>query len=152
MTEEGRFDEAEALLAAIVETGEPEVPWRLAEVLLAVGKGPDAERHIELARVTYDELLRKYPLAYADHGAEFYLAAGNDPARALELARLNLDNRPTLRAFEQAVAAAAAAGDHAAASDFTEAAKNRWGATRAFRTSSLQERPERNGHRHAPSP
>jgi hypothetical protein len=102
--------------------------------------------------VIYVELLRKYPLAYADHGAEFYLAAGNDPARALELARLNLENRPTLRAFEQSVAAATAAGDRAAASNMVEAATNRWGATKAFETSSLQEQLQWNGHRHAPSP
>jgi hypothetical protein len=152
LTEECRVDEAEALLAAIVDTGDPEVPWRLAEVFLAVGKGPDAERQIELARVIYVELLRKYPLAYADHGAEFYLAAGNDPARALELARLNLENRPTLRAFEQSVAAATAAGDRAAASKLVEAATNRWGTTKAFETSSLQERLQWNGDRHAPSP
>jgi hypothetical protein len=55
-------------------------------------------------------------LAFADHGAEFYLGSGNDAARAIELARINVANRPTLRALKQAQATALASGDiHVAA-------------------------------------
>ena len=42
-------------------------------------------------------LFAVFPLAFADHATEFYLAIGDDK-RAAELARLNLDNRPTKRA------------------------------------------------------
>ena len=59
----------------------------------------------------FEALLEKHPLAFADHGAEFYAGSGNDARRALELARINVANRPTLRAFEQAHAIAIAAGD-----------------------------------------
>jgi hypothetical protein len=45
-------------------------------------------------------------LAFADHAAEFYAGSGNDRRRALELARANAANRPTLRAITQAQAIA----------------------------------------------
>jgi tetratricopeptide (TPR) repeat protein len=137
LAEDGRLAEAEALLAAILDTGDPEVHWRLAEVCLAMPDPHEAERHLERAGAIYRELLEKHPLAYADHGAEFYLAGGNDPVRAFELARLNLDNRPTLRAFELAAKAADAAGERVAASEIFEACRKRWGGMKSFRNSSL---------------
>lgn len=47
----------------------------------------------------YDALLAKHPLAFADHAAEFFLAAG-ELERARELAKMNVDNRRTPRAIE----------------------------------------------------
>lgn len=44
-------------------------------------------------------LIAQAPLAFADHATEFYLAAGANPTRALKLAIANLENRPTLAAF-----------------------------------------------------
>jgi hypothetical protein len=152
LTQEGRFAEAEALLVAIVDAGDPEVHWRLAEVCLAAGERRDAERHLERARAGYAELLGKHPFAYADHAAEFYLGGGHEPARALELARLNLDNRPTLRAFEQAFDAANAAGDRVAASAILDAGRMRWGATKGFRSSSLFRAMKKSESRHADLP
>jgi tetratricopeptide (TPR) repeat protein len=139
LTEEGRLAEAEALLVTMIDIGDPEVRWRLSEVCSETGSQHEAERHLERARTLYDELLGKYLLAFADHGAEFYLAVGNDPARALDLALLNLDNRPTLRAFELAFEAANVAGDRVGASEIFEASKKRWGATKAFANSSRLE-------------
>ena len=92
---------------------------------------------LRVARDGFESLLAKHPLAFADHGAEFYLGSGDDPRRALELARLNLANRPTLRAFEQAVAAARAAGDSNAAGRLRHEASELWGSTVAFRISPL---------------
>jgi tetratricopeptide (TPR) repeat protein len=147
-----RFAEAEELLAAIRDTGDPEVHWRLAEVCAATGDPREAERELERAGAIYRELLEKHPLAYADHGAEFYLTGGNDPVRALGLARLNLDNRPTPRAFALAIEAANAARDRAAVSEISEAWKNHWGATAAFRNPPLREQSEGSEDRHADSP
>jgi hypothetical protein len=56
--------------------------------------------------VGFEELLRRYPLAFADHAAEFYAGSGDDCRRALELARANVANRPTRRAIKQARAIA----------------------------------------------
>jgi hypothetical protein len=55
----------------------------------------------------FEALLDKHPLAFADHAAEFYAGSGNDCRRALELARMNVANRPTRRAVRQADAIAA---------------------------------------------
>ena len=98
--DEGRTHDATALLAPALESGDPEVSWRLADVAHAAGDHREAALHLAAARSGFEALLAKHPLAFADHGAEFYLGSGDDPARAFELARLNLANRPTARAFE----------------------------------------------------
>src|SRR4029077_16614569 len=66
--------------------------------------------------------LERHLLAFADHGAEFYAGSGGDLRRALELARVNADNRPTLRALEHAYIIAISADDAAAAFEFLSAA------------------------------
>ena len=91
---------ARALLSPVLESGDPEVPWRLADVAIAVGDDEELASHLEAARAGFEALLAKHPLAFADHAAEFYLGSGSDARRAFELARLNLANRPTARAFE----------------------------------------------------
>ena len=107
--------DAEALLVPALSSRDPEVRWRLADVLTAQGRFEEAEMQLEVARSDFDELLRKHPLAFADHAAEFYAASGDDPGRALELARMNVANRPTRRAVTQAYAIAARVDKAAAA-------------------------------------
>jgi hypothetical protein len=96
-----------------------------------------AYQHMQLARSGFESLLARHLLAFADHGAEFYAGSGNDHGRALELARVNLANRPTLRAFEQAHSIAISVGAAEAASGFLAEAIKHWGGTCAFRASSL---------------
>ena len=96
----GRTKEAEALLLPAIPSGDPEVHWRLADVLARMGRLADAEAQMQTARSGFESLLEKHLLAFADHGAEFYSGSGNDAQRAFELASINLANRPTLRAFE----------------------------------------------------
>jgi hypothetical protein len=84
----------------VLESGDPEVAWRLADVSLAADDSAEASIRLEIARAGFEGLVAKFPLAFADHAAEFYLGSGDDPARALALAKMNLDNRPTSRAFE----------------------------------------------------
>jgi tetratricopeptide (TPR) repeat protein len=134
---DGGAEEAEALLIAAIPSGDPEVHWRLADVLVAMRRTAEAEDQLEVARSGFEALLSKHLLAFADHGAEFYSSSGENPKRAFELAEINLANRPTLHAFEQAYAAANEAGEIEAAYELTVAARKRWGATRAFRLSPL---------------
>jgi tetratricopeptide (TPR) repeat protein len=103
---------AEKLLTAAVASGDPEVHWRLAEAMAAQGKVSEAETQLAEARSGFERLLEKHLLAFADHGAEFYAAGGNDIHKALELARINVANRSTLRAVEQAQAIASQAALH----------------------------------------
>ena len=133
----GRLKEAEELLSPAVPCGDPEVLWRLADVLFAMGRFGDAEIHTEAARSEFELLLGKHLLAFADHGAEFYFSGGYDVQRAFELASINLANRPTLRAYEQAYATAVDAGRTDASSEILAAAEKCWGGTLAFRVSPL---------------
>jgi tetratricopeptide (TPR) repeat protein len=133
----GRTGDAEALLIPAISTGDPEVCWRLADVMEATERFADAEAQMQAARSGFEVLLGKHLLAFADHGAEFYSGSGNDARLALELACLNVANRPTLRAFEQAYAAAVGVGEPHVASEILAAAGKRWGGTAAFRLSPL---------------
>ena len=133
----GRFEEAEALLSPTVASGDPEVNWRLADVMAAMGNLPGAELQMQAARSGFEELLKKHPLAFADHGAEFYSGSGNDAERAFELARTNVQNRPTLRAFEQAHETALGCGHSDAAEEILTSAEQRWGTTLVFESSAF---------------
>jgi tetratricopeptide (TPR) repeat protein len=127
-----RTEDAEALLIPAVSSGDPEVSWRLADVMFAMGRFANAEAQMQAARSGFEVLLGKYLLAFADHGAEFYSASGNDAGRAFELASVSLANRPTLRAFELAYATAVGAGVSDVAGDILAAAKKRWAASPSF--------------------
>jgi tetratricopeptide (TPR) repeat protein len=133
----GNAADAEALLVPAVSSGDPEVNWRLADVLAAMERHEEAEAQMQAARSGFETLLNKYLLAFADHGAEFYSGSGNDLQRAFELAMVNLANRPTLRAFEQAYKTAIGAGETQAASELLISARKRWGGTDGFGRSPL---------------
>ena len=63
--------------------------------------------------------------------------AAMTPPSALDLARINVANRPTLRAFEQAHDIAVNAGDMEAASQILAEATMRWGSATVFGSSRL---------------
>jgi len=117
---QNRMGDAEALLLPALSSRDPEVNWRLADVLTAQGRFEEAERQLDAARSGFDRLLGRHLLAFADHAAEFYAGSGNNGRRAFELARTNVANRPTRRAVKQADAIALIA-DAAGASDPHEA-------------------------------
>jgi tetratricopeptide (TPR) repeat protein len=122
---EGRLGEAESLLRRVIAIGDPEVDWRLADVLAAQCEFAEAEARMMAAHSGFESLLGRHLLAFADHGAEFYAGSGGDLRRAIELARVNTDNRPTVRALEQAYFIAISADDAAAAFEFRSAATRR---------------------------
>jgi tetratricopeptide (TPR) repeat protein len=132
---QGRVDEAESILRPAIACGDPEVAWKLADVLKFSGRAAEAEQHLETARSTFEKLLNRHLLAFADHGAEFYAGSGNDAHRAIELARVNVANRPTLRSLAQAHAIALSAGDTDTALELHVVATRRWGAIPAFGSS-----------------
>lgn len=115
--------DAEALLLPALTSRDPEVRWRLADVLIAQERLDEAKMQLDAARFGFDELLDRHLLAFADHAAEFYAGSGNDHRRALELARTNAANRPTCRAVRQVQTIAVSAGEAAAAGDLHEARK-----------------------------
>lgn len=133
-----RFEEAEALLSPVTSSGDPEVTWRRADVMAAMGNLAGAELQMQAARSGFESLLENYVFAFADHGAEFYAGSGNDAERAFELARINLKNRPTLRALEQAHETALGCGKCDAAEEILSSAEQSWGTTLAFQSSPLR--------------
>jgi tetratricopeptide (TPR) repeat protein len=96
-----KSSDAEALLVPVLSSRDPEVRWRLADVLTSQGRFGEAETQLESARIGFEELLGRHLFAFADHAAEFYAGSGNDYRRALELARTNVANRPNRRAVKQ---------------------------------------------------
>jgi len=135
--ESGNLAEAEALLVPALSSGDPEVNWRLADVLAAMERPVESETQMQASRAGFETLLNEYLLAFADHGAEFYSGSGNDSRRAFELAMVNLANRPTSRAFEQAYDTAIGAGEIQAASELLISARKRWGGIHGFARSPL---------------
>jgi hypothetical protein len=133
----GQLSEALALLTPAVGTGDPEICWRRSDVMARQGKLADAEAQMHAARSGFEYLLERHVLAFADHAAEFYAESGIDLRRALDLACLNVANRPTLRAFQQAHAIAVSAGDVNVATELLAEARRRCGTSAAFRSSPM---------------
>ena len=119
-TTQEQAGEAEALLAPVLSSRDPEVPWRFADLLILQERFEKAKTQLDVARCRFNDLLNKHLLAFADHAAEFYASSGNDRGRALELARANVANRPTRRAVQQMDAIAASVDEiSAVATDST---------------------------------
>jgi len=108
------FDLAIALLIPLAATSDdPDYAAQLARICVDAGYPDDARYWRERAAARYAELIAVHPEAFADHAAEFWLAAGGDPRKALPLARMNLEIRNTPRAcslLSRAIAADEAAG------------------------------------------
>jgi tetratricopeptide (TPR) repeat protein len=136
---QGHLGEVEAMLgnraAALdhlrplaLHADDPYYAAQLARILAARGTSTGARERAEAAHrrdiavQRYEELLAKHPEAFADHGAEFYLGAGGDAKRALDLARKNLDLRVTPRSVGLALLAALVAADGVAACDYADRA------------------------------
>jgi tetratricopeptide (TPR) repeat protein len=129
----GKFDLAIALLDPLAATSDdPDYAAQLARIYADAGHPDDSRYWRARAAARYDELIAVHPEAFADHAAEFWLAAGGDPDKALRLAKVNLEVRKTPRAYvllSRAIAAGEAAGawcfshpqsSHSATSSATE--------------------------------
>ena len=113
------FDLAIALLIPLATTSDdPDYAAQLARICAHAGYPDDARYWRERAAARYDELIAVHPEAFADHAAEFWLAAGGDPGKALTLARLNLEIRKTPRAYVL-LSRAIGAGEAASAGCFS---------------------------------
>jgi tetratricopeptide (TPR) repeat protein len=88
----GEHAAAIARVRRVVDAEDPEPSGKLAVWL----EGEEAARHREQTIQRYEALLARHPLAFADHGAEFFAAIG-DVDRARELAAQDLTNRSTPR-------------------------------------------------------
>ena len=81
---------------------------------------------VDRSRVDVNAAARVRTL-FADHAAEFYLGSGNNAERALELALLNLQNRATIGAYEQAIEAAKVTSNIELVKKLTSEFTQKWG-------------------------
>jgi tetratricopeptide (TPR) repeat protein len=109
---EAELGEPEAALARLyplaISSDDPDYAAQLARILAEMGRTDASRAWRQLAAARYDELIAAHPEAFADHAAEFWLVSGNDPEKALRLAKLNLQVRKTPRAYELLTQALAA--------------------------------------------
>ncbi|EPE96387.1 tetratricopeptide repeat protein [Rhizobium grahamii] len=92
----GQLDVAEALVEPLLEiSDDPEYRAVYAEILAARGRRTATQ--IDLVAESYERLLARWPEAYADHAATFFIGIGNRPKRGLELALINFKLRDTPR-------------------------------------------------------
>jgi len=96
------------LCSLAVSSDDPDYAAQLARILGDAGRAHESRHWSRLAAARYDELVASYPEAFADHAAEFWLAAGANPDKALPLARMNLEIRKTARAYDLLARAVAA--------------------------------------------
>jgi tetratricopeptide (TPR) repeat protein len=95
----GEIESAVASLHSLAAfSDDPDYAAQLARILADAGRHGESRHWRRLAAERYDELLARHPEAFADHAAEFWLAAGADSDKALRLARMNLEVRKTPRA------------------------------------------------------
>jgi tetratricopeptide (TPR) repeat protein len=95
----GNIATAIALLHPLaISSDDPDYASQLARILADAGNATGSSYWRQLAAARYEELIALHPEAFADHAAEFWLDAGADPGRALQLARMNFAVRRTPRA------------------------------------------------------
>ena len=116
---QGHLAEVEAELGELIpplplcvhwrlSSDDPDYAAQLARILGDAGRDGESRNWGRLAAERYDELIARHPEAFADHAAEFWLAAGADPDKALQLAKMNMQVRNTPRARDLLARAVAA--------------------------------------------
>ena len=106
-------ENAVAILTPLLDaTDDPDVLAAMADALRRSGKTNDATAMQARATARYEELLAKYPEAFADHAAAFFLGPNGDVKRALTLAQINEKIRKTEPAIELLLTPAMASNNH----------------------------------------
>ncbi|HVZ89101.1 MAG TPA: hypothetical protein VHG72_19180 [Polyangia bacterium] len=95
------LERARQLLEPLVAgTDDPEYVGQLGALYRQTHRPDDGDRLVKRATLEYQRLVARHPAAFYDHAARFFLHAGGDPERALDLARRNLAVRSTPDARE----------------------------------------------------
>lgn len=114
----GSVETVEHLAGTLIATGDSVAAKTLATAALAENRHPTLfalAGNVDEAAKEWERYVKALPEAFSDHAARFYLAAGKNPKRALELARANFGYRDTHASRALLVEAALAAGDPAGA-------------------------------------
>jgi len=109
---EGNTKIAISRLSNLLFFDDPEIDSTLAELYTFLEEKEKVKQYVSSALKKYNLLLSRYPLAFVDHGSEFFMGLGSDPKRAMELAQFNLNNRQNERSYIVAIHAAINLGDN----------------------------------------
>ncbi|MCE9578874.1 MAG: hypothetical protein K8W52_37460 [Deltaproteobacteria bacterium] len=108
MIEADDLDGARAILTSLAAADpHPETTAMLADCAIRA-HDPNAQALVAEASAGWERYLARYPAAFSDHAARFYLGVGADPERAYALATANRANRATAEAMALLVEAALA--------------------------------------------
>jgi tetratricopeptide (TPR) repeat protein len=108
----GERDGAIARLRRLASVADdPDFAAQLARMLAETDHLDEAGIWCERAEERYEQIVVRHPAAFADHAADFWLSVGNEPQRALSLAKLNLKVRNTPGACALLARAVIACGD-----------------------------------------
>ena len=128
LASEGERAQAIALLRPLLDSStDPEYAGQLSSLLRQEGQATEADALRDRATRRYDALLARHPAAFGDHAARYFLAAGNDPKRALTLAIENARLRDTVDAHQLVLDAALVADTPIGACEAADAATKRCG-------------------------
>lgn len=136
--ERNQMNQAAALLDTIIDTRDPEVFWRYAQLQEGLNNTVESENYLLKAKARFQELISHHELGFADHAVEFYLGTNQEKDRTFELAYKNLRNRPTLSAFEAAYSASLADLKQDCARALAAEAFEKWGSIPAYKHSIFQ--------------
>src|SRR5258708_2350546 len=93
---EAELGETESALARLyslaASSDDPDYAAQLARILGDAGRAQESRHWFRLAAARYDELIASDPEAFADHAAEFWLAAGAKPGKTLPFARMKIQH------------------------------------------------------------
>ena len=113
----GHHDRARDIYRDVIaQTGNAEFVAALSGVERSAGQAAEADRLMREAEAGYETLLAKYPSAYAQHAAEFFIEIGK-PERAYALAQENLALRQDVGSWILLATTANALGQTDAACD-----------------------------------
>lgn len=110
------------LLRPVVDRSDnPEYAAQLAELYRRRGEAGEADALLERAKARWNALTERFPEAFADHAARFWLGAGGDRPKALELAKKNAALRKTEASLDLLLSTALAAGSEESACEAAKA-------------------------------
>src|SRR5258708_2231392 len=95
------------LRSLAASSDDPDYAAQLARILRDAGCS-QFQHWSRLDAARYDVLVASHSEAFSDHAADFWLAAGANPDKALRLARMNIEIRKTPRAYDLLARAVAA--------------------------------------------
>ncbi len=107
----GHLERAKNLYQLVIQqTNNPEFYAQLAKIESLLGNHQSSSKALLMAETEFDQLIELYPKALGDHAIQFYID-NQHFSTALNLAKINLDNRKNIESYELLIKTALANND-----------------------------------------